>query len=224
MANDKFMIDGVRTMSGWEEYAEGKVGIEADFGKYCKPGDFVSQDIYDYFLNILPPVSMKIDYLQAGGEIMTAYNRETESYEPTYMTFVCTLMNGVYEFCGYCFKGQKDDVSAYTNYESVNDFLKKTYVDRGMFYNKRPQIKCNDGFEFSVQVGEIYYSTPRKDGNDIEYTHCEVGYPNAYEVALEPYIEVENGVPTASVYPYVPVKVIDWIVKKHGGFYVAVMQ
>ena len=56
MANDNFLIDGIRTMSGWEEYAEGKVGIEADFGKYCKPGDFVSQDIYDYFLDILPPV------------------------------------------------------------------------------------------------------------------------------------------------------------------------
>lgn len=42
----------VKSMDGWKEFQDGK-----DFTDYCNRGDYVSEDVYDYFLNILPPIT-----------------------------------------------------------------------------------------------------------------------------------------------------------------------
>lgn len=224
MANDKFMIDGVRTMSGWEEYAEGKVGIEAEFGKYCKPGDFVSEDVYDYFLNLMPPIYLKRSYLQVGGEISAAFNRKTQKIEGTYMTFVSTQSKGIYKFLGYCFLESKEDVSVYVYYKSVNEFLKKTYVDRGVLQGLRPKIVCRDGFTLSVQAGDFCDCTPRCNGNDVDYITCEVGYPSEEEELLLPFKSFKDEISTEAIYSYTPVSVIEDVIKKHGGFFIATPQ
>jgi hypothetical protein len=204
-------IKDVKSMKGWNEFDNGE---NEEFGDYFKPGDLVTEDVYDYFLDILPPVSFSKDYLQAGGAIMTAFNRKTKRHESTYMTFISTPTKGIYKFCGYCFVGEKEDV----RYESVNDFLKKTYADGVGLCNRRSAIVCKDGFKFSVQAGSFYECVPKLDGKDVEYISCEVGFPTKEEELLMPYREGWHDEPTESIYPYTPISVIEAVIKKHGGY------
>ena len=89
-----------------------------------------------------------------------------------------------------------------------------------MTSSKLPHIVCSDGFEMSVQVGYHLYSEPKKVAK--RYSKVEIGYPSEREPLLEEYVELsmfdENFVDyTDTVYPYVPVKVVDKVLKKHGG-------
>lgn len=45
----------IKTIKGWEKFADEHSGESTDWGAYCKPGDIVGEDVYDYFLDILPP-------------------------------------------------------------------------------------------------------------------------------------------------------------------------
>ena len=38
----------IKTMAGWHEFAE--KNSNGSWDKYCKPGDLVGEDVYDYFL------------------------------------------------------------------------------------------------------------------------------------------------------------------------------
>ena len=74
----------------------------------------------------------------------------------------------------------------------------------------------------SVQVGYSLYSTPKKVAK--RYSAVEVGFPSDHEPLIEEYAEFipfddEDEEPdyTDTVYPYVPVKVVDKVLKKHGG-------
>ena len=81
-----------------------------------------------------------------------------------------------------------------------------------------PKIICSDGFEMSVQVGFSLYSTPKKIAK--RYTEVEIGFPSEHEQLIEEYAEGSfDEVPdyTDTVYPYVPVKIVDKVLKKHGG-------
>ena len=89
-----------------------------------------------------------------------------------------------------------------------------------MTSSKLPHIVCTDGFTMSVQVGYSLYSTPKKVAK--RYSEVEIGYPSERESLLEKYVELsiydDNFVDyTDTVYPYVPVKVVDKVLKKHGG-------
>ena len=85
-----------------------------------------------------------------------------------------------------------------------------------------PQIVCSDGFKMSVQVGFSLYSTPKKVAK--RYTAVEIGFPSEHEPLIEEYAETfykEDEIDvtdyTDTVYPYVPVKIVDKVLKKHGG-------
>ena len=83
-----------------------------------------------------------------------------------------------------------------------------------------PQIVCVDGFKMSVQVGFSLYSTPKKVAK--RYSTVEIGFPSEDEPLIEKYAEsyYDPDVDfkyTETVYPYVPVKVVDKVLKKHGG-------
>ena len=85
-----------------------------------------------------------------------------------------------------------------------------------------PKIVCSDGFEMSVQVGFSLYSTPKKVAK--RYSAVEIGFPSEHEPLIEEYAETfykEDGEDvtdyTDTVYPYVPVKIVDKVLKKHGG-------
>ena len=81
-----------------------------------------------------------------------------------------------------------------------------------------PHIICKDGFSMSVQVGYSLYSTPKKVAK--RYSAVEVGFPSEREPLIEDWAENlrEEALDyTDTVYPYVPVKVVNQVLKKHGG-------
>ena len=86
--------------------------------------------------------------------------------------------------------------------------------------SRLPHIVCADGFEMSVQVGYSLYSEPKKVAK--RYSKVEIGFPSDHEPLIEEYAEnlydedaFVNS--TNTVYPYVPVKIVNKVLKKHGG-------
>ena len=112
---------------------------------------------------------------------------------------------------------------------NINEFIKNNLkvkvlnedpLMRHMMTSTRlPHIVCADGFTMSVQVGYSLYSTPRKVAK--RYSAVEIGFPSDHEPLIEEYAETfyKEDVTdyTDSIYPYVPVKVVNQVLKKHGG-------
>jgi hypothetical protein len=111
----------------------------------------------------------------------------------------------------------------------INEFIKKNLkvvnhsTDPSMSHmltsSRLPKIICSDGFEMSVQVGYSLYSTPKKIAK--RYSAVEIGFPSEYEPLIEEYAETfhqeDETDYTDTVYPYVPVAIVDKVLKKHGG-------
>ena len=111
----------------------------------------------------------------------------------------------------------------------INEFIKNNLkvkvlnddpLMRHMMTSTRlPHIVCTDGFTMSVQVGYSLYSKPKKVAK--RYSEVEVGYPSEREPLLEKYVETVFEAEfidyTDSIYPYVPVKLVDKVLKRHGG-------
>lgn len=98
----------------------------------------------------------------------------------------------------------------------IIDYLKKTYKVIGFMQMTRPRIVCNDGFTMSVQAGYGLYCTPRHNLADGDYTHVEIGFPSEAEDLIKSYAECQGDY-TDTVYPYVPVDVVEKVIEKHGG-------
>ena len=118
---------------------------------------------------------------------------------------------------------------------SINEFIKDNLKVTNLAKNidplmkhlttssRLPQIVCVDGFTMSVQVGFSLYSTPKKVAK--RYSAVEIGFPSEREPLIEEYVELGifdtaqgKGVDyTDTVYPYVPVKIVNKVLKKHGG-------
>ena len=80
---------------------------------------------------------------------------------------------------------------------------------------KYRRLICADGFSMSVQADSGAYCEPRN--NEGPYSEVEVGYPSVAEELLLPWAE-NPGIPTKTVYAYVPSEVVLEVVLKHGGF------
>ena len=115
---------------------------------------------------------------------------------------------------------------------SINEFIKNnlkvkvlyegedSLMKHMMTSSRLPHIVCSDGFEMSVQVGFSLYSIPKKVAK--RYSAVEIGFPSEDEPLIEKYAEsyYDPDVDfkyTETVYPYVPVRVVDKVLKKHGG-------
>ena len=115
---------------------------------------------------------------------------------------------------------------------NINEFIKNNLkvkvlnedplMKHMMTSSRLPHIVCVDGFEMSVQVGFSLYSTPKKVAK--RYSAVEIGFPSEHEPLIEEYAETfykEDGEDitdyTDTVYPYVPVRIVDKVLKKHGG-------
>ena len=83
-------------------------------------------------------------------------------------------------------------------------------------YKRNKRVVCADGFTISVQAHDGAYCTPREDDAE-RYTEVELGYPSEREELIMDWIELSDGVPTNSVYPYTPVDVVTTVIVKHGG-------
>ena len=213
----------IKSIQEWERFANEHKGENTDWDTYCKPGDLVNEEVYNYFLDILPPRTMNKVMLQVGEPHSTMKNPETGKYQNTYATFVSfgtfSKYGNLYQYKGNCFVGQTQDMSIYKQYTSIQEFMKETY---SLIQKVRPRVICKDGFSFSVQAGlPPFYCIPRNNLKSGRYTACEVGHPNKKEDLLMRYIECSTENPMESVYPYVPVEVIDKIIKNHGGYFVA---
>ena len=102
---------------------------------------------------------------------------------------------------------------------SCNEYIKKTYNISNLGDYRpyiRSKIQCNDGFSISIQASECHYCNPRATFEG-PYTELELGYPSCSEELLMPYIEDGCCEPEYAVYPYVPIEVVDKVIKKHGG-------
>lgn len=199
----------IKTLKEWEE--SGK-----NWNDFCKPGDLVDEYVYWYFLEILPPRNMVAGYLQVGEPYDSRMNPKTGKYTATYPTFV-RVEDKTWKYCGNCFPGEYINTEYKPVYTSIKGFLKDTYgIEYGM-QRTRPRVRCQDGFEMSVQAGVMLYSIPRLNLSDGDYTACEIGFPNREEELIKQYAEDPKNL-TETVYGYVPVKLIDEVIKKHGGF------
>jgi len=94
----------------------------------------------------------------------------------------------------------------------LSEFILKTHSDK--CYNIRPTIFCKDGFNMSVQGSESHYCSPRI--NTTLYSEMEIGFPSCKERMLMKYAE-DSKQPTDTVYGYVPISIIEKVIKKHGG-------
>ena len=94
--------------------------------------------------------------------------------------------------------------------ETYKEFKAGDYT----FSKVRPAIKCADGFTMSVQGSDTHYCTPRRNGST--FTEVEIGFPSEKVDEFMPYCEDEEN-PTGTVYAYVPVEIVDAVIKKHGG-------
>lgn len=101
----------VKTFQGWRES-----GLPT-FKDYCKPGDKVDEEMVDYFVNSVPPVTLRSDCTQSGEPFSSEADPETGKYRQTYGTFV-RLTSSLWRFEGYCFIGQTTNkVKAKTSLE-----------------------------------------------------------------------------------------------------------
>ena len=111
----------------------------------------------------------------------------------------------------------------------INEFIKKNLRVKTLSNDplmkhittssRLPHIVCEDGFTMSVQVGYSLYCTPKKVAK--RYSAVEIGYPSEPEELIKEYAESlydeDSTDYTDTVYPYVPVSVVDKVLKKHGG-------
>lgn len=130
----------------------------------------------------------------------------------------------------------------------LNYWLKETIniitLGPGHYYQEvRPRIVCNDGYSVSVQASEYMYCEPRytqwrnEDGWQVingnyysssktprnfetdhftPYESVELGYPLEADELIYKYAEGDEYAET--VYGYVPVKIVEQLIEKHGGF------
>lgn len=70
------------------------------FEEYFAPGDTVTEDLVDYFINIMPPQTMWSNLVQAG-EPFSHENDSKGNYRATFITFA--KKDGEWQFAGYCF-------------------------------------------------------------------------------------------------------------------------
>lgn len=93
---------------------------------------------------------------------------------------------------------------------STNKFLSQNKPD-GIV---RKKALCKDGFSISIQASMYHECNPRKPKGP--YKSVELGYSSHIEILIEKYAK---NTPSKyyTIYSYVPVKVVDEVIKKHGG-------
>lgn len=129
----------IKTLKGWEE--SGK-----NWDDFCKPGDLVDEDVYWYFLNILPPRNMGAGYLQVGEPYDSRLNPKTGKYVATYSTFV-KVGDKVWRYCGNCFPGEYVDTEYKPTYNSIKEFLRDTYGIKDGMQQRRLELDAEMGLK-----------------------------------------------------------------------------
>lgn len=83
----------------------------------------------------------------------------------------------------------------------------------------RNRLVCADGFSVSVQMSWASYCKPRRNlACSADYESAELGYPNRTDELLRDYADDPEEDPD-TVFPYVPMKVLEQVFQKHGGLH-----
>ena len=82
-------------------------------------------------------------------------------------------------------------------------------------YKNYETVVCADGFSISIQAGNGKYCFPRYDRAQ-KYSQLELGYPNRPCPFIYEYAEDKEDY-TETIYPYVPAKIVDAMIRGHGG-------
>ena len=103
---------------------------------------------------------------------------------------------------------------------TTNEFLRltrKEYTDRHgkKRLELRPRIVCKDGYSISIQAGDGYYCEPDNDMASYYYK-IELGFPNQVDSLITEYANNPNKL-LFTAYSYVPVRIVDQLLEKHGG-------
>ena len=119
---------------------------------------------------------------------------------------------------------------------NVQQFLRQTTrIYKGIYgitEKVRPHITCKDGFSVSVQAGLFggWYDTIEISHGlsfgGVYFKEVELGFPNMEDDLIKEYAEeatkegpegeaVQDYINT--VYPYVPIEVVEELIEKHGG-------
>lgn len=83
---------------------------KGDFHNCCKPGEEISEELYNYFLDILPPISLRSGASMCGFRVSEPHDhvlRKDGLYHARYATFGTS--NGKYYYLGIFTKGRTDD-------------------------------------------------------------------------------------------------------------------
>lgn len=106
---------------------------------------------------------------------------------------------------------------------SAAETLRRTGSDHVLYavkiYNAADELTAVQFYMNPMSDEEFHKLAGRGRGTMVygEYTACEIGFPNREEELIKQYAEDPEDL-TETVYAYVPVEVIDEVIKKHGGF------
>lgn len=99
--------------------------------------------------------------------------------------------------------------------DHINEYFSNKNNRTTSSYQQFKRIVLNNGVSLSVQAGERMYSEPRRDDYS-KYMAVEVGFPSEEIDELVYYAEDPNDL-TETVYPYVPVEVVNKYIEEAGG-------
>ena len=104
--------------------------------------------------------------------------------------------------------------------DKINEYLKNNseYGEAGgrIYFRPTKHIMCSDGFRISVQANRNAYCEPRED-EAWPYDEVELGYPSELDELIREYAEDEDT--TETVFPYVPIGVVNELIDRHGGIF-----
>lgn len=102
------MQENIKTMQEWKKLSE-ETENQISWYDFAKPGDLVDKEIFNHFLNVIPPKKYGAGYLQVGEPYSREFNKNTGKMADTYMTFE-QVEYGVYRYCGNCFLGERENI------------------------------------------------------------------------------------------------------------------
>lgn len=103
-----------------------------DFGEYFRIGDEVTEELVDYFMDLLPPAYMGYGMLQVGEPYSHENDPETGKYRATYTTFIKS--DGKWRYVGECFYKQE------TNRATRNDRLARALNEAETLLGKEQAV------------------------------------------------------------------------------------
>lgn len=151
----------------------GKEVLTPETFSYSKAqvGDFVSQEVVDNVMDLLPPACMTSECAQMGEPYSTRLDPESGRYRDTFATFkrITSGRDGIWQYCGHCFCGENVERG------TVPPFVRLALVERdeqlptiktvgpvpdlGILIqaldHKSKKLVSNRGFVFSVNQNGI---------------------------------------------------------------------